>query len=194
MLARFPRRTIDGRRGRITAGLLALTAALAAPAWSAASARADTSATFAPGAAWTDTAGNSLQLHSLGIIKVGSTWYGFGEDKAGESSSTAAFQDIPCYSSADLRTWTRQGTALARQSSGDLGVTSSVALFADYEAPAMAKIGGTYYLLASHLTGWGTNDNVYATATSLSGTWSSFKNFAPAGTHTYDTQTANIIP
>src|SRR6266571_2978312 len=121
MLARFPRRTIDGRRGRITAGLLALTAALAAPAWSAASARADTSATFAPGAAWTDTAGNSLQLHSLGIIKVGSTWYGFGEDKAGESSSTAAFQDIPCYSSTDLRTWTRQGTALARQSSGDLG-------------------------------------------------------------------------
>ena len=57
----------------------------------------------------------------------------------------------------------------------------------------MVKIGGTYYLFASHLTGWATNDDVYATATSLSGPWSSFKTFAPAGTDTYNSQSANII-
>ena len=243
---------------------------------------------FTLGAARTDTSGNTLQLHGLGIIKVGSTWYGFGEDKTGESSSNTSFQDIPCYSSTDLSTWTRAGTALTRQSSGDLGpsriverpkviynsststyvmymhidslsyaeakvgvatsntpcgpytyqgsfqplghqsrdlglyqdtdgtayllsedranglridklsadylsVASSVALFADYEAPAMFKANGTYYLFGSHLTGWSSNDNVYATATSLTGTWSSFRDFAAPGTNTYNSQTANVI-
>ena len=243
---------------------------------------------FTLGAARTDSSGNMLQLHGLGIIKVGSTWYGFGEDKTGESSSNTSFQDIPCYSSTDLQTWTKAGTALTRQSSGDLGpsriverpkvihnsstgmyvmymhidslsyseakvgvatsstpcgpytyqgsfqplghqsrdlglyqdtdgtayllsedranglridklsadylsVVSSVALFADYEAPAMVKANGTYYLFGSHLTGWSSNDNVYATATSLTGTWSSFRDFAGPGTNTYNSQTANII-
>jgi len=257
---------------------------------------ADSTATFTPGAAWTDTAGSDLQMHGLGIIKVGSTWYGYGEDKTGESSSDAAFQDIPCYSSTNLQTWTFQGDALTRQASGDLGpnrvverpkviynsttheyvmwmhidnagysaaeagvaesstpcgpytylgasrplgfqsrdiglfqdtngtaylltedranglridklasnylsvVSSgsanggSTALLADYEAPAMVHVGGTYYLLASHLTGWATNDNVYSTASSPAGPWSAVKNFAPVGTDTYNTQTANIIP
>jgi hypothetical protein len=270
------------------AAALALVGVSPAPAQAAAS-------SFAPGQTWTDTSGTVLQMHGLGIVKVGATWYGFGEDKTGENSSDAYFQDIPCYSSTDLAHWTRQGQALSRQSSGDLGpnriverpkvlynsgtgtfvmymhvdnagyseakvgvATSStpcgpysyrgsfqplgrqsrdmglfqdtdgtgyllsedrasglridklssdylsvvsasgsggsVALFADYEAPAMVKTNGTYYVLGSHLTGWNLNDNVYATASSLSGTWSSFKNFAPAGTNTYQTQTANIIP
>src|SRR2546423_12716918 len=121
MFAGFPRRTRDGRHARITAGLLALAAALAATTWTAAPALADTSSTFTPGAAWNDTSGNALQLHGLGIIKVGSTWYGFGEDKTGESSGNAFFQDIPCYSSTDLSHWTLQSRALSKQSSGDLG-------------------------------------------------------------------------
>ncbi|MFJ1709839.1 family 43 glycosylhydrolase [Kitasatospora sp. NPDC088346] len=63
-----------------------------------------------------DTSGNTLQLHGLGIVKVGSTWYGIGEDKkAGQNSNAVA-----CYSSTDLRNWTRQQNALPRQSSGDL--------------------------------------------------------------------------
>jgi hypothetical protein len=228
-------------------------------------------------------------------VKSGATWYAFGEDKAGENSTDAFFQDIPCYSSTDLAHWTRQGQALSKQTSGDLGpnriverpkvlynsgtgtfvmymhiddssygeakvgvATSStpcgpysyrgsfqplghqsrdmglfqdtdgtgyllsedrasglrvdklssdylsvvsaagsggsVALLPDYEAPAMVKTNGTYFLLGSHLTGWSLNDNAYATASSLSGAWSSFKDFAPAGTATYQTQTANIIP
>ena len=250
---------------------------------------------FTPGQRWTDTSGATLQMHGLGIVKVGSTWYGFGEDKTGENSSNAYFQDVPCYSSTDLSHWTLQGKALSRQASGDLGpkriverpkvlfnastntfvmymhidnsnygeakvgvATSSkpcgpysyrgsfqplghqsrdiglfqdtdgtgyllsedrasglridrlssdylsvvsaggsggsVALFADYEAPAMVKANGTYFVLGSHLTGWNLNDNVYATASSPSGPWSSFKDFAPAGTNTYQTQTTNIIP
>ena len=46
-------------------------------------------------------------------------------------------------------------------------------------------MGGTYYVFGSHLTGWSLNDNIYATATSLGGPWSSFRDFAAPGTHTY---------
>ncbi|ACU73764.1 Ricin B lectin [Catenulispora acidiphila DSM 44928] len=285
---------IRARRSTVSALIAAVTTALSLVGLSQTSAQAATSQ-FSPGQTWNDTSGTALQMHGLGIVKVGSTWYGFGEDKTGENSGNAAFQDIPCYSSTDLSHWTLQGKALTRQTSGDLGpnrvverpkvlfnastntfvmymhidsasygeakvgvATSStpcgpysyrgsfqplgrqsrdiglfqdtdgtgyllsedrasglrvdklsadylsvvsaggsggsVALFADYEAPAMVKTNGTYFVLGSHLTGWNLNDNVYATATSLSGSWSSFKDFAPAGTNTYQTQTANIIP
>ncbi|MGV9360754.1 RICIN domain-containing protein [Amycolatopsis sp. NPDC003731] len=244
--------------------------------------------TFTLGVTRTDTAGRPLQLHGLGIVKAGNTWYGFGEDKTGQTTANTAFQDIPCYTSTDLANWTHQGIALAKQSSGDLGpnriverpkvlynaatrtyvmylhidstsysdqrvgvatsptpcgpysyrgsfqplgnqgrdiglfqdtdgtgyllsenagrtlriyrlsadytsVASAVATLPNYESPAVVKVGGTYYLLASHLTGWATNDNVYATATSLAGPWSPFRTFAATGTNTYNSQTANII-
>jgi hypothetical protein len=280
-----------GRWRTALAGFLALVGGLAAVLLPAAEAQA--AVTFTLGATRTDQNGNTLQLHGLGIVKVGSTWYGFGEDKTGETSADTSFQNINCYSSTDLGSWTYQGAALTRQASGDLGpsriverpkvifnaststyvmymhidstnygdarvgvATSSTPcgpysyrgsfrpmgnlsrdlglfqdtdgtgylmsedrnnglriykLSADYlsvdslvatlgssgsgsiEAPAMVKIGGTYYLLGSHLTGWSTNDNIYATATSLSGPWSSLKDFAAPGTHTYNSQTANII-
>jgi hypothetical protein len=274
---------------RLATIVLAAAAGAATIVLAAAPAQADTTGTFTPGASWTDTSGNALQTHGLGIIKVGSTWYAYGENKSGESSGNTSFQSINCYSSTDLKTWTFQRNALAVTSSGDLGpnriverpkviynsgtatyvmymhidsssygeakvgvatsgtpcgaysyrgsfqplgyqsrdlglfqdtdgsayllsedrvnglridklsadylsVASAVAVFADYEAPAMVKANGRYYLLGSHLSGWSANDNVYATATSLTGTWSSFRTFAPAGTNTYATQTANIIP
>lgn len=277
--------------------LLALATALASSTlWSATAAQADTSASFNPAATWTDQNGNPLQMHGLGILKVGNTWYAYGEDKVGENSSDATFRAVPCYSSTNLSTWTYQGEALTEQSSGDLGPNriverpkviynsstgeyvmwmhidnpayslaeagvaesktpcgpytylgasqplgfqsrdmglfqdsngtaylltedranglridqlssnylsvvsagsangGSVALLPDYEAPALVKANGVYFILGSHLSGWATNDNEYATATSLSGPWSPFRDFAPAGTNTYNTQTANIIP
>jgi hypothetical protein len=74
-----------------------------------------------------------------------------------------------------------------------LSVTSSVALFSDYEAPAMFKVGSRYYLLGSHLTGWGANDNQFTTSTSISGGWSGWSDFATAGTKTYNSQTSNVV-
>lgn len=266
--------------------LLAVVAVLLSPPLDA---RAATVSTFAPGAAWNDQNGNQLQMHGLGIVKSGGTWYGFGEDKnGGESAGDAPFRSIPCFSSTDLRNWTFRSSALPRQAGGDLGpdrvverpkvvynaststyvmylhiddptyaeakvgvatsatpcgpytyrgsfrplgfesrdeslfqdtdgsaylltedrahglrverlssdylsVASGVALLPGYESPAMMKSGGRYFILGSHLTGWNTNDNVYASATSLGGPWTPFTNFAPAGTATYNTQTANII-
>ena len=261
----------------LAAPLLALApAALAAPA------------AIHPGAPWQDQNGNALQMHGLGIVKVGNTWYGFGEDKVGENQHDTSFRAIPCYSSTNLATWTYVRESLLHQRSGDLGphriverpkvlynastkrfvmylhiddptyaeakvgvatstgvcgpysyrgslrplgqqsrdiglfqdtdgtgylltedrahglridrlaadylsVTTSVAVLGRFEAPAMAKVGGRYYLLGSHLTGWRTNDNEYTTATSLSGPWSAWHPFAPAGSHTFNSQTANVI-
>ncbi|WBP84696.1 RICIN domain-containing protein [Kitasatospora cathayae] len=287
-----------GRWRTALAGLLALVGVLTAVLLPAAQAQAAGAAPtapapvpFTPGAARTDQNGNTLQLHGLGIVKVGSTWYGFGEDKTGETSANTSFQDIPCYTSDDLGGWTYHGVALAKQSSGDLGpnriverpkviynastgtyvmyvhidsadysearagvatsrtpcgpyvyrgsfrplgnvsrdlglfqesdgtaylltedrnsgglridrlsadylsVDSSVALLGggSIEAPAMVKVGGIYYLMGSHLSGWYLNDNVYATATSPSGPWSPWKDVAAPGTNTYGSQTANII-
>jgi hypothetical protein len=75
-----------------------------------------------------------------------------------------------------------------------LSVTSLVKTLNQYEGPALAKINGTYYIFGSHLTGWSTNDNQYATASSITGTWSSFRSFAPSGTNTCNSQTTAILP
>jgi Ricin-type beta-trefoil lectin domain/Glycosyl hydrolases family 43 len=75
-----------------------------------------------------------------------------------------------------------------------LSVTALVKTLDQYESPAMAKIGGTYYLFGSHLTGWSTNDNQYTTATSVAGSWSAWKSFAPSGTNTCNSQTTAILP
>ena len=75
-----------------------------------------------------------------------------------------------------------------------LSVTALVKTLDQYESPAMAKIGGSYFLFGSHLTGWSTNDNQYTTATSIAGTWSSWRSFAPSGTNTCNSQTTSILP
>src|SRR3954451_23864722 len=86
------------------------------------------------------------------------------------------------------------GMRIERLNADYTGAQSTVATFPSLEAPAMAKVGGRYFLLTSHLTGWSTNDNVYATATSPAGPWSGFANFAPSGTRTYDSQTSFLLP
>jgi hypothetical protein len=63
-----------------------------------------------------------------------------------------------------------------------------------YESPTLVLHDGLYYLFGSDLTGWNTNDNKYATATSLEGPWSAWRDFAPAGTCTFDSQVSVIVP
>jgi hypothetical protein len=89
---------------------------------------------------------------------------------------------------------TNQKLQIYRLSADFLSVSALVKTLNQYEAPAMAKIGSTYYLFGSHLTGWSTNDNQYATTTSITGTWSSFRSFAPSGTNTCNSQTTSILP
>ncbi len=75
-----------------------------------------------------------------------------------------------------------------------LTVSSLIATVPQYESPAVAKIGGTFFLFGSHLTGWSTNDNQYSTATSMAGPWGTWRSFAPSGTNTCNSQTTFIVP
>ena len=63
-----------------------------------------------------------------------------------------------------------------------------------YESPTMLKADGTYYLFGSELTGWSTNDNQYATAPSPAGPWGQWRDFAPVGSATFDSQTSVVLP
>ncbi|KAF2749331.1 carbohydrate-binding module family 35 protein [Sporormia fimetaria CBS 119925] len=240
-----------------------------------------------PGGTWTATnTGKHIQAHGGGILKVGDLYYWVGEDKTDGSS----FQNINCYSSANLVEWKYEGALLSRQGSGDLGPnrvierpkviynkkTNQFVLWmhidsSDYgdakigvatggsvcgqysyrgsfrplgfesrdsgvyvdddekgylltedrknglrinllsddyltvqsstyawkekiESPAMIKKNGVYFMFGSKLTGWDPNDNVYSTATKISGPWSAWKTFADSGSNTYASQTTFILP
>lgn len=58
----------------------------------------------------------------------------------------------------------------------------------------MVKKNGVYFMFGSKLTGWDPNDNVYSTATKITGPWSSWKTFADSGSNTYASQTNFILP
>ncbi len=62
------------------------------------------------------------------------------------------------------------------------------------EAPAMFKANGTYYFLCSHMSWWDSNDNLYATASAINDKWQEQGCFAPKGTHTWNSQTTDVLP
>jgi hypothetical protein len=86
------------------------------------------------------------------------------------------------------------GLRIDRLSADYTSVASAVKVFTDLEAPAMVKVDGRYFLFASHLSGWSPNDNVYATATSIGGTWSGFADFTPSSSNTFASQTSFVLP
>jgi hypothetical protein len=60
------------------------------------------------------------------------------------------------------------------------------------EAPAMFKVGGTYFMITSACTGWDPNQAQYATATNIAGPWSNLTNVGDS--ITFDTQSTYVIP
>jgi hypothetical protein len=61
------------------------------------------------------------------------------------------------------------------------------------EGGSLVKYDGLYYLIASFMSGWTPNNNQYATATSLAGPWSEFKDIAPPEKKTYGSQSSYIL-
>lgn len=61
------------------------------------------------------------------------------------------------------------------------------------EGGALVHLNGLYYAVGSALTGWSPNPNKYATATSLEGPWSEFKDIAPPETKTYGSQSTLLL-
>lgn len=243
--------------------------------------------TIAPGELWPDDRGRHVQAHGGGIIKLGDTYYWFGEDRSRDNDRTNRY--VACYSSTNLANWKfrRQvvkladpdqlgpgwvlerpkvfynaktkkfvmyahlddrsyrlasvavltcdtvdgdyrylkrfrpldhesrdigqfidddGTAylifedrpfgfrIAKLSDDYLNVEREVCLIAQHmEGGALVHYDGLYYAIGSALTGWRPNPNKYATAKSLAGPWSEFKDIAPPETNTYGSQSTMML-
>jgi hypothetical protein len=239
--------------------------------------------TVVGGIQFKDTNGNGVHAHGGGMIKVGSYYYWFGENRDGTNLVSA-------YRSTDLKSWTLRAHVLRKDMGGELATanierpkvlynasTGTYVLWAhkengvDYgearvavasapdvegpytyhgserplghdsrdmtvfndngtaylisatrvnadlniyrltpdflaveslvrtlwpgqyrEAPAMFKRGSTYFLVTSGATGWNPNQAKYATASSISGTWSALSNLADSTT--YASQSTHVMP
>ncbi|SEE33074.1 RICIN domain-containing protein [Streptomyces sp. Ag109_O5-10] len=91
---------------------LAVVGALAAAGPAAAAAQ-----TVTNGTRFTDTSGNVVHAHGGGVIKVGSYYYWFGEDR----NSDNTFKSVDAYRSNDLKTWEFRGHVLTQSSAAELG-------------------------------------------------------------------------
>jgi len=75
---------------------------------------------LATGIAFKDTAGQPVNAHGGGIIRVGDTFYLHGELFLSTTTDNL-FHGFAMYSSADLATWKNEGVILPQQSAGELG-------------------------------------------------------------------------
>ncbi|MGW1624231.1 RICIN domain-containing protein [Streptomyces sp. NPDC002172] len=91
---------------------LAVIGALAAAGPAAAASR-----TVTNGTRFTDTSGNVVHAHGGGVVKVGSYYYWFGEDR----NSDNTFKSVDAYRSTDLKTWEFRNHVLTQSSASELG-------------------------------------------------------------------------
>jgi Glycosyl hydrolases family 43 len=62
------------------------------------------------------------------------------------------------------------------------------------EGVSLYQAGDTYFWQSSQGSYWKSNDNSYASASSLTGTWSQHGNFCPSGSKTWQSQDTAVIP
>jgi hypothetical protein len=86
------------------------------------------------------------------------------------------------------------GFHIAKLSDDYMNVEKEICLIrAHMEGGAIVHLNGLYYSIGSALTGWKANPNKYATATSLQGPWTEFKDIAPPATNTYGSQSTMLL-
>jgi len=86
------------------------------------------------------------------------------------------------------------GFRIARLSDDYLTVEREMCLIPMHmEGGAVVHYQGLYYAIGSALTGWRANPNKYATAKSLEGPWSEFKDIAPPAANTYGAQSTMLL-
>jgi hypothetical protein len=72
-----------------------------------------------PGAVWPDQNGDHIQAHGGGIIRLGKTYYWYGEERRQGLDSNKRY--VSCYTSRDLRNWTFKGDVLQLSDPENLG-------------------------------------------------------------------------
>ena len=99
--------------------LLALLLGLLLPAGWAGAAHA-AAVTVTNGTQFSDTGGNPVQAHGGGVIKVGSYYYWFGENR----NSDGTFRYVSAYRSTDLSAWVHVNDVLTQSSADELAVAN----------------------------------------------------------------------
>ncbi|VXD01320.1 exported hypothetical protein [Sphingomonas sp. 8AM] len=130
------------------------------------------------GSQFADTAGNAIQAHGAGIIKVDDTYYLFGENRTGY-----LFKAVSMYRSTDLKTWTFASDVLTAASATSLN-TSNI------ERPKIIYNAATKkYVLWAHKEN-GTNYNearvVVATSDTVDGNYVYQSEFRPLDNESRD--------
>jgi hypothetical protein len=100
----------------ITAALLIVGAVIAQPVAPAQAAQV----TITNGTQFRDTAGNPLHAHGGGILKVGTYYYWFGENRNADNT----FRAVSVYRSTDLQNWEFRRDVLTRTSNAELNVSN----------------------------------------------------------------------
>ncbi|MFT3935906.1 MAG: family 43 glycosylhydrolase [Chitinophagaceae bacterium] len=86
------------------------------------------------------------------------------------------------------------GFRIAKLAPDYMSIEKEMSLVKEHmEGGAIVHYNGLYYAIGSALTGWNANPNKYATATSLEGPWSEFKDIAPLEVKTYGSQSTMMI-
>ncbi|MGN6555068.1 MAG: family 43 glycosylhydrolase [Verrucomicrobiota bacterium] len=86
------------------------------------------------------------------------------------------------------------GFRIAKLAADYLSLEKEICLIPEHmEGGAVVHLNGLYYAIGSELTGWNPNPNKYATATSLAGPWSEFRDIAPPEKNTYGSQSTMML-
>ncbi|MET7984942.1 MULTISPECIES: RICIN domain-containing protein [unclassified Streptomyces] len=101
---------------RVYALLAALCLAVAGGLLAAAPARA-AAQTITNGTQFTATSGDAVHAHGGGVVKVGSYYYWFGENRNADNT----FRYVDAYRSTDLKTWEFRNHVLTQSSAAELG-------------------------------------------------------------------------
>ena len=131
------------------------------------------------GTVWTDTRGDVIQAHGIGMIRVGNTYYWYGEVHLGGQSSKA----VRCYASTDLKHWTFKNTVLSQRSAPALANAS-------FERPKVVYNERTKkYVLWAHKETVGDYKDaraVVAVCDTPDGNFAYVKDFRPFGNESRD--------
>jgi len=135
--------------------------------------------TIRSGTLWTVTRGERIQAHGIGMLRVGDTYYWFGEVHLDNRTS----KSINCYASTDLKHWAFKNTVLSQQSDAALANAS-------FERPKVLYNERTKkYVLWAHKE----NSNDYNEARAVvamcdrpDGNYKHVKDFRPFGNESRD--------
>ncbi|MBL7258008.1 RICIN domain-containing protein [Paractinoplanes lichenicola] len=132
--------------------------------------------TIANGVQFTDTAGAGVHAHGGGVLKAGSYWYWFGENRNADDT----FRAVSVYRSADLRTWEFRNNVLTSSSAAELGN-------AKIERPKVVYNAATgrfvMWMHKENGTDYGEARAAVASASTIDGTYTYHGSFRPLNQH-----------